>query len=132
MSTTAESRQASPEGAELVSGAYVTSRRAAAHSVDAETRALEAIRARNREFQQKTDGHLALPITLLTEQRDQALRQLELQTARTAHRWWREVVRPEGWWWWQGNSQEAFISQGEEAEEGPQNVVKRMLKNWKK
>ncbi len=82
MSTTAESRQASPEGAELVSGSFVTGRRATDESADADARALEAIRAKNREFQQKTEGQLALAVALLTEQRDQALRQLEHQITR--------------------------------------------------
>jgi hypothetical protein len=82
MSTTAESRQASPEGAELVSGSFVTGRRAADESANADARALEAIRAKNREFQQKTEGQLALAVALLTEQRDEALRQLEHQITR--------------------------------------------------
>jgi hypothetical protein len=82
MSTTAESRQTSPEGAELVSGSFVTGQRAADESVDADARALEAIRAKNREFQQKTEGQLALAVALLTEQRDEALRRLEHQITR--------------------------------------------------
>jgi hypothetical protein len=82
MSTTAESVLASPEGAELVSGSFVTGRRAAEESADAETRTIAAIRSKNREFQEKTDAQVALPIPLLTEQRDQALRQLEHLTTR--------------------------------------------------
>jgi DNA repair exonuclease SbcCD ATPase subunit len=82
MRTTAESGLASPEGPELISGSFATGRRAVDESADVEERTVAAIRAKNREFQEKTDAQLALPIPLLTEQRDQALRQLEHLTTR--------------------------------------------------
>lgn len=59
MSTTAEPSLASREGAELISGSFVTGRRAADECADADLRAVAAIRAKNREFHEKTEAQLA-------------------------------------------------------------------------